>query len=302
MKAAMDDLQVMFEECGLKGRVVSIRRLQELKEEIAGRRSGGELDEALYQEGMSFFSFLAPDSLPAAESLIVMAMPRPQTRVSFTYRGKVHPLTFSSIADTARNAEKNLKDWLARKGYSAASARIPRKLLAVRSGIAQYGRNNIAYVAGMGSFFQILAFFSDLPCREDTWNEMRVMDRCRDCRACLSSCPTGAITAERFLIRAERCLTFHNEKPPEHAFPAWINREWHNSLVGCMLCQQCCPENREQLDKFDGNEEFSEEETAQILSGTTADRLSAAARAKLERLGLLEFMAVLTRNLGAILS
>lgn len=285
----------------LKGRVVSIQRLQDVREEIEGRHKRGLFDPEFYREALSFFSFRPPGDLQAA-SLIVVAAPRPQTEVSFTWKEKtltlILPPTYLGFRETDRRIEDLLTGWLAPEGYRAVPARLPRKLLAVRSGLAEYGRNNIAYIPGMGSFFQPAVFYSDLPCREDTWREPRLMDRCRDCRVCGTKCPTGAITAERFLLRAEKCLVFHNERSPDHPFPDWIDPAWHNCLIGCMLCQQPCPGNKAFLDRFEGGETFSHEETDLFLRGASSGPLPAATKAKLERLGLLYALDMLPRNLG----
>jgi epoxyqueuosine reductase len=37
------------------------------------------------------------------------------------------------------------------------------KRLAVRSGLARYGRNNVTYVEGMGSFLELSASLTDMP-------------------------------------------------------------------------------------------------------------------------------------------
>jgi hypothetical protein len=55
-------------------------------------------------------------------------------------------------------------------------------------------------------------------------------------------CPTAAIKPDQFLLHAEYCLTFHNEKRGE--FPEWIGTPAHHCLVGCMRCQIICPENK----------------------------------------------------------
>lgn len=128
-----------------------------------------------------------------------------------------------------------------------------------------------------------------------------MMDSCHNCRICQTKCPSGAITSDRFLIQAEKCLVFHNERSPEHPFPGWIDPSWHNCLIGCMLCQEYCPENKEFLDWFAGNESFSHEETALFLNGTSEDGLPAETRTKLERLGLLYALDMLPRNLGVFI-
>lgn len=302
MEGVIKRLYSRVEEHGLKGRVVSIQHLQDLQGEIEDRHTQGLFNDEFYQEGLSFFSFRPPDDLPATASLIVVAVPRPQTKVSFKWSGEtltlILPPTYLGFRKILQEIRGLLTDWLALEGYHVAAAKLPQKLLAVRSGLAEYGRNNISYIPGMGSFFQLTVFFSDLPCQADTWCEPRMMDKCQDCNICQSKCPTGAITSERFLIRAERCLVFHNERSPDHPFPAWIDPASHNCLIGCMLCQRFCPEDKAFLEWFDGNETFSHEETSLLLRGALFHQLSATTRAKLERLELLDYLEILPRNLG----
>jgi hypothetical protein len=66
-----------------------------------------------------------------------------------------------------------------------------------------------------------------------------------------------------------------------------------------MLCQHFCPENKNFLEWFEGNEAFSHEETSLFLSGASVDQLPDTTRAKLVRLGLLDFLVdILPRNLS----
>ncbi len=301
MDTVIEQFYSVLGERGFKGRIVSIRHLHDLQNEIENHHAQGLFDEAFYQERLSFFSFQPPEDLPLAASLIVVAVPRPQTKVSFTWNGKTLALTIPPTYMRYWEVDKQIvtlsAKWLVSKGYHIASAKLPKKLLAVRSGLAEYGRNNITYVPGMGSFYQLIVFYSDLPCEEDGWREPRVMDKCKDCRICLTKCPTGAIMSARFLLRAERCLVFHNERPPDHPFPDWIDPPSHNSLIGCMLCQQFCPENKGFLDWFEGNETFSHEETSLFLNGTSADRLPVKTQTKLKRLGMPDLLEILPRNL-----
>jgi len=305
MERVVEKYFSFLEERGFRGRVVSIEHLHDLRDEIDGRYTQGAFDEEFYQEALSFFSFHPPDNLPLAASIIVVAVPRPQTKLSFTWDGDTLaltlPPTYMRYWETDKQVVTLSTEWLASRGYHTASANLPKKLLAVCSGLAEYGRNNITYIPGMGSFHQVIAFYSDVPCQEDEWREPRMMDRCKDCRVCLTKCPTGAIMSERFLIRAERCLVFHNERSLDHPFPRWIDPASHNCLIGCMLCQQSCPENKDFLEWFEGNETFSHEETTLFLKGASADLLPAATQAKLKRLGMPDLLEVLPRNLGVFL-
>jgi epoxyqueuosine reductase len=193
-----------------------------------------------------------------------------------------------------------LSEYLNPLGYKVFPVSLPEKLLAVCSGLAEYGKNNITYVEGMGSFYSPVAFLSDLPCTGDEWFEPGIMEKCHNCKACLIKCPTGAITADRFLIYAEKCLVFHNERSSDYPFPGWINNNFHNCVVGCMLCQQFCPVDKPFLNWFDGNEEFSKEESLLIMQGAAIDLLPSETKAKLERLELVEYYNLLPRNLGVL--
>jgi epoxyqueuosine reductase len=171
----------------------------------------------------------------------------------------------------------------------------------VRSGLAAYGKNNVTYVPGMGSFHGLVAAYTDLPVAEDDWREPQMMERCRDCEACLRRCPAGAITAERFLLHAERCITFHNEKPAGIPFPPWIDPAWHNCLMGCLHCQWACPENKDARHCVEDGVTFSQAETELLLGGAPLERIPADTLLKMQRVHLDLWVDIIPRNLGALL-
>jgi len=289
---------------GYEGRMVSVRHLDDLQEEIENYHSRGSFDEEFYKERLSRFTFGVPDSLLQAGSLIVIGVPRPQIRVIFNWKGEKLPLiippTYVDNAEIERHVENLLRGVLSPKKYRVAKALLPEKLLAVHSGLGFYGRNNICYVNGMGSFHQLVPFYTELPCQEDNWQESQLMESCENCSACLDNCPTGAITPERFLLHAERCITFHNERRGD--FPDWIDPHWHNCIVGCLDCQMVCPENKDFVEWIERSEEFSQEETALLLEGRPLDRLPSALVMKLKHLDLMEYLSVLPRNLSVLLN
>jgi len=299
---ATGELLLHLAECGCKGRVVSVQHLHDLREEIEGRHKQGLLNKEFYQKRLAWFDFRIPDDLQEAKSLIVIAVPRPQSQAVFTWNGKsralIIPPTYVANEKTRRGLEHLLTRILRTKGYRTARTALPLKALATRSGLCSYGRNNICYVPGMGSFLQLVAFYSDLPCQKENWQEARIMKSCQNCYACRQNCPTGAIPSDRFLLRAERCIVFHNEKRGDIPFPPWITPSWHNCLVGCLHCQRVCPQNRRFLQWIEEKEEFSQEETAFLLEGVPSDRLPAATVRKLGNLDLLEDVDTLPRNLS----
>jgi epoxyqueuosine reductase len=292
-------------ERGVQGRLVSIGRLGDLEAGIDGPRSQGLLDAELVQTYLSEFDYDPPKTLPDARSILVVAVPQPQVRVAFTWAGEpvsfIIPPTYPE-RETDSRVHALLREILEPAGYRMVPASLPRKLLAVRSGLAAYGRNNVTYVPGIGSFYGLVAAYTDLPIAEDGWREPQMMQRCRDCAACQRHCPAGAITPERFLLHADRCLPFHNEKPAGVPFPSWMDTAGHNCLIGCLHCQWICPENRAVRQWVEGDVVFSQEETELLLGGAQPGQVPAGTWEKMQRAHLDRWADILPRNLGALLA
>jgi epoxyqueuosine reductase len=100
-------------------------------------------------------------------------------------------------------------------------------------------------------------------------------------------------------VNAGICLTFFNEDTD--AFPEWLDPAWHNCLIGCMICQDVCPANKEQTSWVMPGGEFSEEETTMILDGASKKELSSLTTAKLQKVKMLESFDVLARNLRLLI-
>jgi epoxyqueuosine reductase len=285
---------------GYQARVVSIRHLPMVQNAIEERLTQGLLDKEFYKDRLAWFKFTPPEGF-AANSLIVVAVPRPQTQAIFKWKGRSLPLilppTYTAYDATIKAVDHLLSKILSRWDYKTARTALPLKTLAARSGLAQYGRNNISYVPGMGSFLQLVAVYSDLPCESDTWREPAMMKACEKCSLCREACPTDAIPSDRFLLRAERCIVYHNEKPGTVPFPRWMKSSWHNCIMGCMHCQRACPINRKFLDWVEDKEEFSDGETELLLKGVKLDELPQSTVKKLEHLGLAEDVDKFPRNL-----
>jgi epoxyqueuosine reductase len=296
------EFEELVENQNLRGKIVSIAHVRQLQQEIDGLHQKKLLDEELYRAYLASFDFEWQKKLSEARSLIIVTVPQPQVRVTFTREGQSCPVfippTYSLSTD--KHAMDLLTAYLGPRGYKLQKIRLPEKLLAVRSGLAKYGKNNITYVAGMGSFHRPVVFISDVPCAEDSWGESSVLDLCENCRACAKACPTAAIGSDRFQLHAERCLTFHNER--RNDFPRWLSLSWHNCLVGCMICQKVCPADKEFIKWIEEGPTFDSEETALLLEGTPEDNLPGETIDKLKNLGMLEYLPVIGRNLKAVLT
>jgi len=293
-----------LEKNGCMGRIISVEHLNEIREEIESRHRKGLFDETLYQEVLTSFKYRKPVGLPSAKSIAVVAVPQPTIKIKFHWRGRVFslilPPTYIDYVKIDRYVKGLMRQSLRPKSYKFIRAILPVKTLAVRSGLALYGRNNISYIPKYGSFHRLSAFFTDYPCSEDQWQEPRMLPKCQECRICVKACPAGAITEERFLIKAERCLTYLNEKPQDHQFPGWVDPLWHNAIVGCMICQRVCPYNKNVLAWSEDRGEFNEEETEYLLRGEFSGERAAKMGGKLKRVGL--DLTLFPRNLKPMLT
>lgn len=274
-------------------RIVSAERRGELRGTIERARESGQLSDLIFQSYTRIFDCPLPDDCAGARSLIVGAFPQGQSRVTFTWRGSpfsmLIPPTYVRYWELTRQAEDLLNRLLSPLGHWARFARVPQKTLAVRSGLARYGRNNITFVPGLGSFHMLVSFDSSLPCEDETWTEPRLLERCARCTACRRSCPTGAIAPDRFALHQDRCITFYSGYSGPQELPVWLDPDWIECLIGCRRCQLVCPENRPFHRWIEDEWEFSEEETASLLADLTPATVPESARAKLDAMGLIEF-------------
>jgi epoxyqueuosine reductase len=208
------------------------------------------------------------------------------------------PPTYSTRIDG--KVERMLKKILEPAGYKVFRRSLPLKLLTVRSGLARYGRNNLAYVKGMGSYCRLLGFYTSLHIKDSIWKDPQPLEECEKCVACIKKCPTNAIDRNRFLIRAERCLTFHNERAI--GFPKELHPEWHHCLIGCLYCQTYCPINKKVGGWIDEYGPLEENDTAVLLAGGPPEALSKSGRRIMDEFGFTEELSDLSRNLKALLS
>jgi epoxyqueuosine reductase len=290
-----------LENQGFQGRIVSIAHLKELQKDIEIHHQKGLLDEELYNNYLASFDFECHDQLAGAQSVIIISIPQPQVRLKFSREDKSYPVIipptyyFSADDEVANLLEAHLGP----QGYKLKKVRLPDKLLAVRSGLAEYGKNNITYVNGSGSFHRPAVFISDFPCEVDSWREPAVMEQCETCSACMKACPTAAIGSDRFLLHAERCLTFLNER--SKYFPEWLSPDCHNSLMGCMICQKVCPANKQVVKWIEAGATFDDAETDLILNDIPEEQLPQKTSEKLKVQGMMEYYDVLGRNLKMLI-
>jgi len=293
-----------------KCRSLSVGHLGEMKRMYETLSRQGRLSQnKTYRGYLHDFQFAPPPEMPHARSLVIAATPWRLHSVSFRLDGRGYVILipggyFYYINDPFIDALKQriARDVIGDRGAMLVLGNPPLKAVAVRSGLAEYGKNNIAYVEEYGSFHVLWAFFTEreLP---DQWNRpFRMMRFCKGCSICLRACTTRAITESSFMINATRCVTLYNEmKDP---IPDFIDPKVHNALIGCLKCQATCPANLELARNIEPAADLTEEEARLLVSGQHNPKVESTISSKFKALGSFyaEDLAYLSRNLRLALA
>jgi epoxyqueuosine reductase len=302
MNPMMETLTAEFGKLNARFRTVSITHLEELKDELQRWKQEGTIGKKFYEQNYGHFEFEKPMKPFQAQTILIIAIPQGIIPLTWQYQGKMRqvilPPTYRYSNDRIRCTDI-LSRVFEKEGGSAIRAALPFKLLAVRSGLGRYGRNNLCYVDGMGSFVRLEAFYTDYVLPTDDWQEKQALEQCAQCTRCTNACPTHCIHSERFLVHADQCLTYFNEN--EEPFPKWVNPHCHNALVGCLRCQEVCPVNRAVVHRKEAGVTFSEQETDLILAGAPKEMLPPSLLSKLAGLNIDEYLTLLPRNLSVLL-
>ncbi|HUU78755.1 MAG TPA: 4Fe-4S double cluster binding domain-containing protein [candidate division Zixibacteria bacterium] len=289
--------------------ILSIKYLETMKEDVAKLKREKKLsDYENFQRSMQRRDMEKPSDFPEAKYLIIVARARKLAFINFHYNDKKYEITvppdFHDDGVTNEDVEKLLQKHVIKKpGYKLVETeKIHLKLAAVRSGLAKYGRNNISYVDGMGSFLTLSAYYTDYDFQEETIHELSMMDRCKNCTICINNCPTKAISKDRFVIDAGKCITMYNEHPGE--FPSWLDKHFHNAIEGCLHCQRHCPANREVIKNTVKLEDITEAETKVLLDNLDNPELLNSLIKKLKMFTLenaSEELPIVRRNLEVLI-
>jgi len=295
-----------------KYKTISISHLDELQEDIDKLRREGKLsDNKTYRSYIDNKKFKVPENLPDAKSIVILAIFSKLALVNFHLDDKKYevmiPPNYYDDGTTFEDFENIiLNEIIKEPGYKVEfTNKLHVKLLAVRSGLGKYGRNNICYVDNWGSMINLFAYFTDFQFEEDNWTDIKMMDQCKHCTICINNCLTGAIpnpSDENFVVNVGKCISVYNEI--EGIIPTWIPSDAHNALIGCMRCQKPCPNNRETIKITERMEDITENETKALLDGQTDEKIVNSLSKKLKMFSpsnAKEVLPVIKRNLKALI-
>jgi epoxyqueuosine reductase len=300
-------IQAWAKDSGYRYEVGTISDVEEVHAALQKRRNAGEIDPAFYRDTLEKSTCLEACALTNPKSILVVAVPRTAHVLSFSVGGRkietILPPTYVRYRKLFEEVRDDLSAALAGFDCRLEVLGAPLKALGNRLGLLSYGRNNIGYIDGLGSYFQLVGIALDKPIEEKrlpSGSAGKLLPRCRDCRICAKACPTGAIDMERILLHAEKCYTLFSESSTP--IPEGLKSPSPKCLIGCLRCQEVCPENKGLLRCELAGVSFDEEETMAFLGIENGpEQVPDQVRKKFLKLGLTEGFPVFARNLKRLL-
>lgn len=175
----------------------------------------------------------------------------------YAYGSDYHLIIKKKLKILFKELKKNFGDINGR--VFVDSAPIMEKPWAAKSGLGWIGKNTNLISQKIGSYYFLAEIIVDLEFEYDT----PVTDHCGSCRACIDSCPTGALDIP-YQIDASKCISYLTIELRDE-IPSEFKGKMDNWAFGCDVCQDVCPWNRfsqkhnEPL--FNPNEELIKMET-----------------------------------------
>jgi len=303
-----DELAAWAGRRGYRWAAASVALVDEVRRVFERRLAAQEIEAGYYRDNLGSLTWLEKSSFAEPASIILVAVPRPAHILVFNWGGHkieaVLPPTYVRYRGTFADIRDDLAEAVAGFRGRLELLDAPLKALGNRMGLLTHGRNNIGYVEGMGSYFQLVGLLSDMRLHEPgdaPRSEEALLLRCEKCRTCAAACPTGAIDQERILLHAEKCYTLFSESL--NPIPESLRPPSPRCLIGCLRCQDVCPENKGRLKYEPTGIAFTEDETESFLGlAEGSERGLDEIRAKLRDLGLSGDTRLHARNLKILLA
>ena len=147
-----------------------------------------------------------------------------------------HKLVRNQLKKLAQKIEQEVEQL----GYRpfVDSAPILERPLAEKAGLGWTGKHSLILNKNAGSWFFLGELLVDIPLPVDT----PAQNECGKCRACITSCPTGAIVGDG-VVDARKCISYLTIEF-DGVIPEEFRTAIGNRIYGCDDCQLVCPWNR----------------------------------------------------------
>ena len=283
-----------------KSKTVSVKHVRELKkwfDQLENEKKIGT--NKTFRSYIGGFKFDPEEILPGAKSIVIISIPQKISSITFNYKGKktkiLIPTGYVDDGTTFEGIKARIMNDIIKDPVKKLQEQVhlPLKTVSVRSGLADYGKNNITFVDEYGSFHQLIGLYTDKEL-EDNWRPLNMLRLCKGCSICIKDCPTKCIRDENFVIDVNHCITLYNELPDP--FPEWIPPEVHHTLVGCLKCQYTCPANETRIKEIDKLAELTEKETEFLLGESKDENIHKQIAGKLPRFPSVNNLDYFRRN------
>jgi epoxyqueuosine reductase len=256
------------------------------------------LDPALLEPGTCSVIVARMDYLPdGRDPREVLADPRKAYISRYALGRDYHRVVRHRLVRLARRIDAAAQSVDGRYRAFTDSAPVLEKALAAKAGLGWIGKHTLLLNAEAGSWFFLGEIYTNLPLPAD---DAPVADRCGNCKACMTVCPTGAIIGPQQLD-ARRCISYLTI---EHrgAIPEPLRAPIGNRIFGCDDCQLFCPWNR--YAQFTGESDFTprhqldQSDLLTLFRWTESEFLTKTEGSALRRAGYQQWLRNLAVALG----
>lgn len=243
------DLRAIAVAKGLSGfGICTAEPFEDVRCSIEARKADG-------MAGRLTFTFVNPErstdvrfSFPWAQRLVVGAAayvaesgsPPPRR----AREGRIARFATRDAYAPLRQALGGIAEHLRAEGHEAEvlvdDNRLVDRAPVVRAGVGWWGKNTMVLAPGVGPWLLLGTVVTDAPL-ETTEGEFRT---CGSCSACLSACPTGALSSPG-VLDARRCLAAILQAPG--VIPRDLRKPMGDRIYGCDDCSEACPPGRRHL-------------------------------------------------------
>ena len=225
--------------------------------------------------------------LPGCQSVISLALnylpakeqPRSDYRIArYSWNDDYHDL----IEDKLKDLDLALQDMGGTQRYYVDTGPVLERDFASASGLGWNGKSTVQIHRRLGTWFFLAELLTTLDLEPDPTSS----DHCGKCTACITACPTRAITAPRKLA-ATRCISYLTI---EHkgSIPQELRRAIGDRIYGCDDCLDACPWNRfAQVSReasFHAREEIFNHSLQDFLDMTVEDFRQVFAKSPIKRI------------------